>query len=56
MTVLIIGGGTAGCAVALAVTKCNPDTTYLLLDDADPLNFKVSQSITFVELHQTHLA
>jgi len=41
-TVIIVGGGIAGCATALSLAKSNPTASFLLIDDAQPSSFKVS--------------
>jgi 2-polyprenyl-6-methoxyphenol hydroxylase-like FAD-dependent oxidoreductase len=42
MPVVVIGGGTAGCATALSLYKTAPSTSCLVVDDADPSAFKVT--------------
>jgi len=41
-TVIVVGGGIAGCATALSLAKSNPTASFLLIDDAQPSSFKVS--------------
>ncbi|OBZ79328.1 putative FAD-dependent oxidoreductase LodB [Grifola frondosa] len=43
--VIIVGGGPAGCATALSLIRCNPDSKFLLLDDSDPEVFKIGESL-----------
>ncbi|KDQ58313.1 hypothetical protein JAAARDRAFT_716233, partial [Jaapia argillacea MUCL 33604] len=43
--VVIVGGGTAGCATALSLVRSKPDATILILDDADPMSFKIGESL-----------
>ena len=41
VSVIIVGGGPAGCATALALHRSDPHHSVLLIDDADPAAFKV---------------
>jgi NADPH-dependent 2,4-dienoyl-CoA reductase/sulfur reductase-like enzyme len=43
-SVIIAGGGPAGCATALSLHRSNPGISFLLLDDADTTVFKVELS------------
>ncbi|KAF5314335.1 hypothetical protein D9619_011775 [Psilocybe cf. subviscida] len=43
--IAIIGGGPAGCATALSIRKSAPSLTCIVIDDADPENFKVGESL-----------
>ena len=43
-SVIIIGGGIAGCSTALSLIRSNPEASFLLIDDADPTCFKVRHS------------
>ena len=38
---IIIGGGLVGCVAALSLFKNAPDVSCLIIDDVDPLTFKV---------------
>ena len=39
--VIIVGGGPAGCATALSLSRYNKGASCIILDDADPSAFKV---------------
>ena len=39
--VIIVGGGPAGCATALSLSRYNKGASCIVLDDADPSVFKV---------------
>ncbi|KAG0695981.1 hypothetical protein DFH29DRAFT_953147 [Suillus ampliporus] len=43
--VIIVGGGVAGCATALALFRTNPGASILILDDANPDVFKIGESL-----------
>ncbi|TFK74272.1 FAD/NAD(P)-binding domain-containing protein [Pluteus cervinus] len=43
--VIIVGGGPAGCAVALGLERANPSASFLLIDDTDPKTFKIGESL-----------
>ncbi|KAJ7208294.1 hypothetical protein GGX14DRAFT_454316 [Mycena pura] len=43
--VAIIGGGPAGCAVALSLLRSQPDASIVVFSDADPLRFKIGESL-----------
>ncbi|KAI9511268.1 hypothetical protein F5148DRAFT_374642 [Russula earlei] len=42
--VIVLGGGPAGCATALALLK-HSDASFLVVDNADPSAFKVGESL-----------
>ncbi|KAG2132997.1 hypothetical protein DEU56DRAFT_914023 [Suillus clintonianus] len=43
--VIIVGGGVAGCATALALFRTNPGASILILDDANSSVFKIGESL-----------
>ncbi|KAG6334749.1 hypothetical protein ID866_4338 [Astraeus odoratus] len=43
--IIIIGGSVAGCATALSIFRSHPGVSILVLDDADPSNFKIGESL-----------
>ncbi|KAF7974879.1 hypothetical protein HWV62_11143 [Athelia sp. TMB] len=45
MSVIIVGGGIAGCATALSLVRSNPTASFLLVDDAEPGSFKIGESL-----------
>ncbi|CAE7226575.1 unnamed protein product [Rhizoctonia solani] len=42
---IIVGGGPAGCATALAFVRSAPQASFLLVDNWDPTQFKVGESL-----------
>lgn len=45
--VIIVGGGPAGCATALALNRTDRTRSFVLIDDADPAAFKVRVGRSF---------
>ncbi|KAF8810824.1 FAD/NAD(P)-binding domain-containing protein [Phlegmacium glaucopus] len=43
--VVIVGGGPAGCATALAFHHARDNGSFLLLDNANPASFKIGESL-----------
>jgi flavin-dependent dehydrogenase len=43
--VIIVGGGPAGCALALSLSQCAPELSFILVSDAIPSNFKIGESL-----------
>lgn len=48
--VIIVGGGPAGCATALALHRIDSPRSVLLIDDADPAIFKIGESLPGIAL------
>jgi hypothetical protein len=44
-TVIIVGGGPAGCSTALSICRHTEKKSVLLLDDANPSTFKVCRVV-----------
>ncbi|KAG8752120.1 hypothetical protein FRC14_007332 [Serendipita sp. 396] len=43
--VIIVGGGPAGCATALALHRLGENVSFILIDDADSAVFKIGESL-----------
>ncbi|CAE6452403.1 hypothetical protein ACGC1H_003244 [Rhizoctonia solani] len=43
--VIIVGGGPAGCATALSLVRNAPQASFLLVDNSDPTQFKIGESL-----------
>ena len=48
---IIVGGGIAGCTTALSLARSNPAVSFLLIDDAEPVSFKVSLISFWISFH-----
>ncbi|KAJ7817222.1 hypothetical protein B0H13DRAFT_2135474 [Mycena leptocephala] len=43
--IIVIGGGPAGCAVALSLLKSHPNASIIVFSDADPERFRIGESL-----------
>ncbi|KAF8597164.1 FAD/NAD(P)-binding domain-containing protein [Ceratobasidium sp. AG-I] len=43
--VIIVGGGLAGCSTALSLIRSSPEASFLVIDNADPSQFKIGESL-----------
>ncbi|KAF8698573.1 Tryptophan halogenase, partial [Rhizoctonia solani] len=43
--VIIVGGGPAGCATTLSLIRNAPQTSFVLVDNSDPTQFKIGESL-----------
>ncbi|KAJ6594996.1 hypothetical protein DFH09DRAFT_1135968 [Mycena vulgaris] len=43
--IVVIGGGPAGCAVALSLLRSHPNASIVVFSDADPERFKIGESL-----------